>query len=90
MDRWGTKIFTYIFNKKRNLDGGPVSGFTKLSPFKNYHTGSTTSPFEKDIIKELREGNVVIIDLSQGDQSFKKSLLIRFVQAYLKMQWIIL
>ena len=67
------KSLLIFLTKKRNLDGGPVSGFTKLSPFKNYHTGSTTSPFEKDIIKELREGNVVIIDLSQGDPIIQKT-----------------
>lgn len=67
------KSLLIFLTKKRNLDGGPVSGFTKLSPFKNYHTGSTTSPFEKDIIKELREGNIVIIDLSQGDPILQKT-----------------
>ena len=80
------KSLLIFLTKKRNLDGGPVSGFTKLSPFKNYHTGSTTSPFEKDIIKELREGNVVIIDLSQGDPIIQKTFADKVCSSIFKMQ----
>ena len=36
-------------------------------PLKDYHTVQSDSPFEADIVEQLREGHIVIIDLSQGD-----------------------
>lgn len=44
-----------------------ISGFRKLQPFRPYHSASNTSSFEKDIVQKLRKGEIVIIDLSQGD-----------------------
>lgn len=44
-----------------------ISGFRKLQPYKEYHTATITESFEEEIVEELREGKVVIIDLSQGD-----------------------
>jgi DNA helicase HerA-like ATPase len=44
-----------------------VSGFRKLQPIRQYHTDSTEASFEADIVDDLRNGRIVIIDLSQGD-----------------------
>ena len=44
-----------------------VSGYTKLRKFKDYHSPTNESSFESDIVAKLRKGEIVIIDLSQGD-----------------------
>jgi DNA helicase HerA-like ATPase len=44
-----------------------VSGYRKLRRFSQYHTAATESSFEADIVEKLRHGEIVIIDLSQGD-----------------------
>lgn len=43
-----------------------ISGFRKLQPFREYHSSSNKTSFEKDIVERLRKGEIVIIDLSQG------------------------
>src|SRR3546814_11703301 len=47
--------------------GQRVSGYTKLKRVLDLHTNATDSSFQKDILKLLREGKIVVIDLSQGD-----------------------
>jgi hypothetical protein len=44
-----------------------VSGYSKLKPLMPYHTSKSTTSFEVTIIEKLRQGEIVIIDLSQGD-----------------------
>jgi hypothetical protein len=44
-----------------------VSGYRKLDPLREMHSSSNRESFEEDIIKRLRKGEVIIIDLSQGD-----------------------
>jgi DNA helicase HerA-like ATPase len=48
-----------------------ITGRDKLKPLIKYHTDKAKSPFEIDIIKHLREGKIVIVDLSQGDPDIK-------------------
>lgn len=45
----------------------PVSGNQKLAGMKPFHTSDTRTSFESDITNELRKGNIIIVDLSQGD-----------------------
>lgn len=62
------KSLLVFLTKKRNLTGSPnITGFKKLVPLKNYHTVQSDSPFETDIVEQLRKGHIIIIDLSQGD-----------------------
>ena len=51
-----------------------VSGYLKLKnpSLLNLHTNSSNKPFEEKIIEELREGKIVIIDLSQGDKDVQE------------------
>lgn len=44
-----------------------VSGYLKLKPLIKLHTDKSDESFEVSIIKYLRQGKIVIIDLSQGD-----------------------
>ncbi len=54
---------------RKKVPGGAagISGYRKLQPFKSYHSAANMGSFEDDIIKSLRKGEIVIIDLSQGD-----------------------
>lgn len=62
------KALLVFLTRKRNLTGAAnLTGYRKLAPLKNYHTVQSDSPFEVDIVDQLRKGNIVIIDLSQGD-----------------------
>lgn len=62
------KALLVFLTRKRNLTGAVnITGFRKLMPLKDYHTVQSDSPFEVDIVEQLRKGNIVIIDLSQGD-----------------------
>ncbi|MDR3573070.1 MAG: DUF87 domain-containing protein [Anaerolineaceae bacterium] len=49
-----------------------VSGYLKLRNIKDLHTESVGKPFEQEIIEELRQGRVIIIDLSQGNPEIQK------------------
>lgn len=49
-----------------------VSGFIKLRPIKRLHTSLSEQSFETAIIERLREGKIVIIDLSQGDPEIQR------------------
>lgn len=48
------------------------TGFRKLQPLNDLHTSSTDSSFETNIINYLREGKIVIIDLSQGNPEIQE------------------
>lgn len=62
------KALLVFLTRKRNLTGSAsLTGYRKLVPLKDYHTVQSDSPFEVDIVEQLRKGNIVIIDLSQGD-----------------------
>ncbi len=68
------KALLVFLTRKRNLSGAAsLSGFRKLAPLKNYHTAQSDLPFETDIVNCLQQGNIVIIDLSQGDPNIQKT-----------------
>lgn len=50
-----------------------VNGFTKLQPFAKYHTTSGGASFENDIVQQLRAGGIVVVDLSQGDETIQRT-----------------
>ncbi|MBA2876286.1 ATP-binding protein [Thermaerobacillus caldiproteolyticus] len=49
-----------------------VSGYIKLRPLGELHTDSEDESYEISILKYLRQGKIVIIDLSQGLPSIQK------------------
>ena len=62
------KALLVMLTRKRTPGGDAnYSGFRKLVSFRNYHTSRSESSFERDIVRKLRAGEIVIIDLSQGD-----------------------
>lgn len=57
-----------------NLSSGrKVSGYKKLVPLNKYHTNTTRSSFTQEILEDLRNGKIVIIDLSQGDPKVQQT-----------------
>jgi len=46
-------------------------GYRILSAVKEQHTSTIQAPFEQDILKKLREGKIVIVDLSIGDSNIQ-------------------
>jgi hypothetical protein len=49
------------------------SGYTKLAPARKFHTPTTGKGFEDEILELLRDGKIVIVDLSQGDPLIQRT-----------------
>lgn len=56
-----------VFLSRRRDTGHIVDGYKKLRGIIDLHTETLGKPFEEEIIEELREGKIIIVDLSQGD-----------------------
>ena len=50
----------------------PANGYTKLVPLREYHDETSKVSFEKDIDTNLRKGEIIIVDLSQGNPTIQK------------------
>ena len=62
------KSILVFLSRKRVPGGAPnVDGYIKLRGISNLHTESVDKPFEEEIVEELRNGRIIIVDLSQGD-----------------------
>lgn len=63
-----------IFLTRKKAPGGnaSISGYRKLRNIIDLHTDTLGKSFEVEIIEALREGKIIIIDLSQGDPSTQK------------------
>ena len=64
-----------MLTQKRDLSAKSrnISGYKKFVPLNKYHTATTEIAFEKEIIEDLRNGKIVIIDLSQGDPKIQQT-----------------
>lgn len=54
---------------RKGAPGGSVtrSGFKKLTGLRDLHTPTVDKPFSEEIVGFLRDGSIVIVDLSQGN-----------------------
>ncbi|MGD0352322.1 MAG: DUF87 domain-containing protein [Dehalococcoidia bacterium] len=67
------KAILIFLSRKTKPGGNPtVSGYKKLRGIINLHTQTVEKPFQKDIKDSLREGKIVIIDLSQGEPDIQR------------------
>lgn len=48
-------------------------GYNILRPLTKYHTATTDKPYQNKIIMALREGKIVIVDLSEGDPEVQET-----------------
>lgn len=60
-------LLALLTRKKEPGKSALVSGWIKLRPLVRLHTNQAERSFEETIVEHLREGKIVIIDLSQGD-----------------------
>jgi hypothetical protein len=68
------KALLVMLSLKRNIStGASLSGYRKLAPLKTYHSVAADTAFEIDIVESLRKGDIVIIDLSQGDPQIQNT-----------------
>ncbi len=63
-----------VFLTRQSKPGGAanISGYRKLRDMINMHTDTLDEPFQGEIIKSLRQGRIVIVDLSQGDPAIQR------------------
>lgn len=63
-----------IFLTRKSKPGGntTINGYLKLRDIAILHTETSGKPFEQEIIEELRNGRIVIVDLSQGDPAIQR------------------
>lgn len=65
-------LLKFLTRKNRPGATPTVSGFRKIRSLSSLHTDKSNDSFELDIISALREGKIVIVDLSQGQPSIQK------------------
>ncbi|MGN4256650.1 DUF87 domain-containing protein [Bacillus sp. GM_Baccil_2] len=65
-------MLTMLTRCKEGQKQPMVSGFIKLRIMKDLHTSLEDEAFEKNILQSLREGKIVIVDLSQGHPSIQR------------------
>lgn len=62
-------VLTYLSREK---DGRRIDGYTVLRDLKELHTETIDTAFDIEINNQLTAGNIVIIDLSQGEPSIQR------------------
>jgi hypothetical protein len=65
-------ILKVLTRKTKPGGSASVSGFLKFRDIKNLHTPTVDKPFAVEILEQLRDGKIVIVDLSQGNPDIQK------------------
>lgn len=75
-----------IFLTRQTSPGGSasVSGYRKLRDVIDLHTQTVDEPFQAEIKKALRQGKIVIVDLSQGNPEIQRLYCERICQEIFK------
>lgn len=60
--------------KNENSTTASISGYRKLVVGKSLHTETVGKAFEDEIVEVLREGGIVIVDLSEGEEQVQRSM----------------
>lgn len=67
------KALLTILTRKRSSGGSPdCAGFRILKDIIPQHTATVQAPFDRDILEQLRNGRIVIVDLSLGDEAVQR------------------
>ena len=63
------------FLTRKRAPGADASeaGFRKLISLRDLHTATLQASYEQEVVALLRDGKIVIIDLSQGDPSIQRT-----------------
>ncbi|MFX4302253.1 ATP-binding protein [Alicyclobacillus tolerans] len=65
-------LLVFLTRKQKPGGNANVSGFRKLRDMLDLHTEASSKPFEDDIVDGVRDGNIIIVDLSQGDPEVQR------------------
>lgn len=60
-------LLVFLSRKSRPGGNASINGFLKLRGVLDLHTHTVGQPFDVEIVEALRRGEIVIVDLSQGD-----------------------
>lgn len=75
------KALLVILTRRSKSGGGAnCSGFRILRPILEQHTSTNQEPFDQDILNNLRQGKIVIVDLSLGNAEIQAMFSERICQ----------
>lgn len=66
-------LMRFLTGRARPGQAQNEAGYRKLIPFRGLHTSTVDKPFEDEIVELLRDGKIVIMDLSQGDPNIQRT-----------------
>lgn len=66
-------LMRFLTRKAKAGGSASESGYRKLIRARELHTDTVGDPFEDEIVGLLRDGQIVIIDLSQGDPEIQRT-----------------
>lgn len=67
------KALLVMLTRARSSGGGAdCSGYLVLREISPQHTALAQTPFEQDILQALRQGRIIIVDLSSGDEELQR------------------
>lgn len=73
-------LLVMLTRKSRSGGRADCSGFRVLNPIREQHTSTIQQPFDEDILCNLRQGQVVIVDLSLGNPDIQAMFSERICQ----------
>ncbi|BAY66963.1 hypothetical protein NIES22_71070 (plasmid) [Calothrix brevissima NIES-22] len=65
-------LLIFLTRKTQPGSKATINGYIKLRDIAILHTETVGKPFEAEIIEELRKGQIIIVDLSQGDPEIQR------------------
>ena len=73
-------LLIVLTGKSSSKNKSKWSGYNILRDIRKQHTSFDQNPFDEDILRQLRSGKIVIIDLSSGDEELRQMFSIRITK----------
>ncbi|MYH49040.1 MAG: ATP-binding protein [Gammaproteobacteria bacterium] len=74
-------LMRFLTRKSRPGGAPSEAGFRKLIPLRDLHTDTLQASYEEEVVSLLRNGKIVIIDLSQGNPVIQRTYSDRLCSA---------
>jgi len=71
----------------QNSGGTYIRGFKQIQEYRDYHSVTRSGDVVKEILGHLYDGRIVILDLSAGPVSIRRTLSLRVAEAIFKRQF---
>lgn len=71
----------------QNSGGTYIRGFKQIQEYSDYHSATRSGDVVKEILGHLYAGRIVILDLSAGPVSIRRTLSLRIAEAIFKRQF---